>query len=119
MKKHFMLKFLSIFLLLICSVNSEEKENREARLEKIELEISALKKEINLLQQKANKEFHQEMVWEMQGQKQAIDYEWHDLAESMQKAELSEQQAHQYEASIRKLNQNLMQLTEERKALLK
>lgn len=90
----------------------------DQRIQEIQLEITDLEKQKQVLQREASASYRQEMHHEMQGQKEFIEYEWHDYGESLQKAEAAEQYAHSKEGEIRKIDQKLIQLNKEKNSLL-
>lgn len=114
-----MFYFFFVPILFLSPLIADSNQGPSASLADIDRQIEALQSQANELQKGVVSDYHQEMVWEMQGQKRLVDYEWSALSQSMKRAEAAEQSAHSKEAKIRQLNQKIKQLTEEREALLK
>lgn len=90
----------------------------DQRIQEIRLEMTVLEKHKQELQQEISADYRQEMKYEMEGQKEFIDYQWHAYAETLKNAEAAEQTAHGKEDELRKIDQKLIQLTKEQNALL-
>ncbi len=90
----------------------------DQRLQELNLEMSTLSEQKKILQQEISIDYRHEMQFEMQGQREFVEYEWHDLGESLKKAESAEHLAHIKEAEIHKIDLKIEQLTKEKNSLM-
>jgi hypothetical protein len=109
------MKRIVIGLLFFCTLLNAGPQDQ--RIHEIEREMSALEKQKQELQQEISADYRQEMKHEMEGQKEFIDYQWHNYAETLKKAEAAEQTAHNKEEELHKINQTLIQLKKEKNTL--
>lgn len=110
------MKRIAIGFLLICSLLDAGLQ--EQRIQEIKFEMAKLEKQKQELQREASANYRQEMQYEMQSQREIVEYEWHDVGESLKNAEASEQMAHSKEAEVRKIDQRLIQLANEKDLLI-
>jgi transcription initiation factor IIE alpha subunit len=88
------------------------------KLIEMEIEISALQKQLQALEQKVHVDYHQEMVEELSSQRDWRSYEWSSFSQHLESAEAHEESALRDEKIIEAIKTRLRHLAGQMDMLL-
>lgn len=110
-----MKRILIGFLFLFSNLNGDTSD---LKLQEIQHEIESLQNQKQLLLKEISENSQKEIRYDMEIQKESIDYKWHALGDSLKKAEAFEHSAHRKEEELHKIEEKLNQLDHEKSALI-